>query len=102
MEIFVGIILIGLMSVGVFILGGIFARHLILDSLEEARRQRRAEEYCRLAGYRKPSDPKPYVPPTVRPRAPRNRYLPHLNTLDRLLHEGKRGTIMIRAGDRRK
>jgi len=102
MYLVLGIMLFGVLMVCVFILGGLFTRHLILDALDEARRQRQTEEYYRLAGVHTQSDPKPYVPPTIRPKAPRSRYLPHMNTLDRLLHEGKRGTIMVRAGDRNK
>ena len=102
MYIVLAIAFLGVMMVGVFILGGMFARHMILESLDEARRQRIAEDYYRLAGVRTPADPRPYVPPTVRPKAPRSRMIPHMSTLDRLLREGKRGTIMVRAGDRRK
>jgi hypothetical protein len=102
MEIILFVLILGVMMVCVFILGGLFSRRLILDALDEARRERMTEDYYRLAGVRSESDPKPYVPPTIRPRAPRSRYLPHMNTLDRLLHEGKRGTIMVRAGDRNK
>ena len=99
MEIVFGIFLVAGMCVCAFILGGLFARRLMCDALEEARRQRVTEEYYRLAGAHRQSDPKPYVPPAIRPKTPRSRYLPHMNTLDRLLHEGKRGTIMVRAGD---
>ena len=102
MYIVLGIMLVGILMVCVFVLGGLFARHLIYDSLDEARQQRVSEEYYRLAGYRQAGDPKPYIPPTVRPKAPKSRYIPHMSTLDRLLHEGRRGTIMVRAGDRRK
>ena len=102
MYIVLAILFVGIMMVCVFILGGIYARHLMLDALDEARRQRMSEDYYRLAGSRTPGDPRPYVPPTMRPRTPRARTIPHMNTLDRLLHEGKRGTIMVRAGDRNK
>lgn len=102
MYIVLGFLLVGIVMVCVFILGGIFARHLMMDALDEARQQRANEEYYRLAGYQHVGDPKPYVPPTLRPKAPRSKMLPHMNTLDRLLHEGKRGTIMVRAGDHRK
>ena len=101
MEIVFAIILLGSMFVCSFILGGIFARHLMLDALDEAREQRQAEEYYRLAGYQKVGDPRPYVPPTLRPRAPRGRYIPGLGALDRLLREGKRGTIMVRSGEQK-
>ena len=102
MYIILAIVLLGIMMVCVFIIGGIFARHLMLDALAEARRERMTEDYYRLAGVRTATDPRPYVPPTLRPRTPRSRMLPHMNTLDRLLHEGRRGTIMVRAGDRNK
>lgn len=102
MYIVLGIFLFCVMSVCTFILGGLFARHLIMDALDEARCQRHAEEYYRLSGYQQVGDPKPYVPPTTRPKAPRARLIPCMNKLDRLLHEGKRGTILVRAGDRRK
>ena len=102
MYIVFAIVLLGIMNVCVFILGGLFSRHLMMDALDEARQQRMREEYYRLAGYQYVGDPKPYVPPTLRPKAPRSKMLPHMNTLNRLLHEGKRGTIMVRAGDHRK
>ena len=102
MYIVLAVILVAIMFVCVFVLGGIYTRHLMLDALEEARQQRQAEEYYRLAGYQRVGDPKPYVPPTLRPKAPRARVIPHMNTLDRLLHEGKRGTILVRAGDKNK
>ena len=102
MEFILAIILIAIIMVCAFILGGVFARHLMLDALDEARRERMTEDYYRMAGVRMATDPKPYVPPTIRPRTPRAKMLPHMNTLDRILHEGKRGTIMVRAGDRHK
>lgn len=102
MEIFLIVFLFGVAMVCVFILGGIFARHLITDALDEARRERVAEDYYRISGVRCATDPKPYIPPTLRPKTPRARTIPHINTLERLLHEGKRGTIMVRAGDRSK
>ena len=99
MYIALAILIVGVILVFIFVLGGLYTRHIILDSLDEARRQRMAEEYYRLAGVRSLADPKPYVPPTIRPRTPGVRMLPHMNTLDRLLHEGKRGTIMVRPSD---
>ena len=100
MYIILAIILIGILSVCIFILGGIFVRHLILDALDEARHERIMEDSYRLAGVRSVADPKPYVPPTLRPKTPRGRFIPGMSALDRLLKEGKRGTIMVRAGDR--
>lgn len=84
-----------------FILGGICTRRVMLDALDEARRQRQMEEYYRLCGYQKVGDPAPYIPPTIRPKTPRARILPHMNRLDRILHEGKRGTILVTAKDRK-
>ena len=101
MYIVFAIVLIGIIMTCVFMLGGFFARHMMMDALDEARRQRTIEEYYHLAGYHQTGDPKPYIPPTLRPRTPRSRYIPHMSTLDRLLREGKRGTIMVRAGDRK-
>lgn len=100
MYIVLAILFTGVMMVCMFILGGVYTKNVMLDALDEARQQRTNEEYYRLAGYRQAGDPKPYVPPTVRPKAPRARYIPHMNALNRLLREGKRGTIMVRAGDR--
>lgn len=102
MYIVLAVVLLGIINVCVFILGGIFSRHLMMDVLDEARRQRQSEEYYRISGYQRVGDPKPYIPPTLRPRAPRARMLPHMDALCRVLKEGKRGTIMVRAGDRRK
>lgn len=102
MYIVLGILLAGLMMVCIFILGGLYTRHLMMDALDEARQQRVSEEYYRLAGVQNSTDPKPYVPPTLRPKTPRARMIPGMNALERRLHEGKRGTIMVRAGDRNK
>lgn len=102
MYIVLAVILLGIMMVGVFFLGGMYTRHIILDSLDEARRQRVAEDYYRLAGCRKYGDPAPYVPPTPTPKTPGARMIPHMGALERRLHEGRRGTIMVRAGDRRR
>ena len=100
MYMVLGIILLVILGVCIFLLGGLYTRHILLDALNEARRQRFTEEYYRLSGTRSQSDPRPYIPPTERPKTPRSRYLPYMNKLDRLLREGKRGTIMVRAGDR--
>lgn len=100
MYIVLGIIFAGLMMVCIFILGGLYTRHLMLDALDEARRQRMSEEYYRMAGVHGSTDPKPYIPPTLRPKAPRAKMMPGMTALERRLHEGKRGTIMFCAGDR--
>ena len=92
---------------GIFVLGAMFARMMILEAQADAKQDKLREEYYRLAGVKTLSDPRPYVPPRAivnpRPRAPRSRMiLPGMGTLDRLMKEGKRGTIMWRAGDRQK
>lgn len=102
MYIVLGVIFTGILMVCTFILGGLYTRHLMMDALDEARRQRQSEEYYRLAGYQHVGDPKPYIPPTTRPKAPRARMIPHMDALDRLLHEGKRGTIMVKGGENEK
>lgn len=109
MDIFfivLAIILMGFVFVGIFVLGMLFAVHLVTDAQDDARYERLREEYYRLAGYKNIGDPRPYVPPksVVIPRnkLPRNRMLPGMNALDRLMREGKRGTVMWRAGDRQK
>lgn len=95
------VILGGLMMTGIFTLGALFAVNLVNDAQDESRYARLREEYYRLAGYRTTADPKPYVPPRqVVIKTPRHRMLPGMNALDRLMKEGKRGTIMWRAGDR--
>ena len=95
------IILGGLIIVGVFVLGMLFMRAIIHDEQQEARYDALRYEYYRLAGVKKPTDPRPYVPPRpVTPRA--SRILPGMSALDRLLKEGKRGTVMWRAKDRNK
>ena len=100
------ILIVGLIMTGVFTLGALFAVRLLADAQDEARYDRLREEYYRLAGFRQLGDPKPYVPPrpVVIPstKLPRKRMLPHMSALDRMMHEGKRGTIMWRAGDRSK
>jgi len=100
------VILVGLMMVGIFTLGALFAIQILTDAQDDARYDRLKQEYFNLSGYRRPGDPKPYVPPkpVVIPRrkTPRARILPGMSQLDRLMREGKRGTIMWRAGDRNK
>ena len=95
------ILILGAIMVCFFILGALFSKHLIEDAQEEARYDAMRYEYYRLAGVKTIADPRPYVPP--RPKAPRARMmLPGMSQLDRLMHEGKRGTIMWRAGDHNK
>jgi len=98
--------LVGLIMVGIFTLGALFAVHLITDAQDDARYDRLRQEYYMMAGYRHPGDPKPYVPPKsvviTQRKTPRNRLLPGMSALDRLMKEGKRGTMMWRAGDRNK
>ena len=100
MYIVLAILLFGAMMVCVFICGALFCKHLIEDAQEQARYDAMRNEYYKLAGVKTIADPRPYVPPM--PRTPRkNIMLPGMNKLDRLLHEGTRGTIMWRAGDRK-
>ena len=100
------VLLAGLAMVGIFTLGALFAVRLITDAQDDARYDRLREEYFRMAGYRNQGDPKPYCPPKcnviTRTKVPRTRMLPGMNALDRLMKEGKRGTVMWRAGDRQK
>ena len=77
MYIVLAILFTGIMMVCMFILGGVYTKNVMLDALDEARQQRTNEEYYRLAGYKQAGDPKPYVPPTVRPKTPRPRNIPH-------------------------
>ena len=94
------VLLVGVLMVLTFVLGALFSKHLIEDAQEQARYDAMRNEYYRLAGVKTVADPRPYVPP--RPKAPRVRtILPGMSQLDRMLHEGKRGTIMWRAGDRK-
>ena len=94
------ILCVGALMVCTFILGALFCKHLIEDAQEQARYDAMRSEYYKLAGVKSIADPRPYVPP--RARTPRsNGLLPGMSKLDRMLHEGKRGTIMWRAGDRK-
>jgi len=94
------ILFLGMMFTGVFVLGALFMKMIVHDAQQEARHDELRYEYYRMAGVKKPTDPRPYVPPI--PRTPRARsFLPGMSKLDRLLREGKRGTVMWRAGDRK-
>ena len=105
-HITLAVILFGFLLVGVFVLGMFVAVRLLTDAQDDARYDRLREEYYRLAQFRNLGDPKPYIPPksAVLPRGktPRNCVLPCMSALDRRMKEGKRGTIMWRAGDRQK
>ena len=94
-------ILIGAFIIlGVFVLGMLFMRHIIHEEQQEARYDAMRYEYYRMAGVQRPSDPRPYVPP--RPATPgARRMLPGMDKLERIMREGKRGTVMWRAGDRK-
>jgi len=95
------VMLLGLMFVLFFILGALFCRHIVIEAQERAQWERMRDEMYRNVGWRKPGDPRPYVPP--RPITPNARgVIPGMSKLDRMLREGKRGTIMVRAGDRMK
>jgi len=99
MEILLAAVLMGVLFIIAFILGALFVRHLIMEAQEQARYDRMSEEYFKMAGANGWNSPRPYVPP--RPRTPRRRILPHLDKIDRMMHEGKRATVMVRAGDRK-
>jgi len=93
------VLLVGLMMTGLFVLGALFMKASYRDAQEEARYDALRYEYYKVAGVQKPTDPRPYVPP--RPVTPRRRaMLPGMSALDRLMREGKRGTLMWRAGDK--
>ena len=107
MDFFYAVLLIliaGLILVGVFTLGMLLAVRLLTDAQDDARYDRLREEYYRLAGFRNIGDPKPYVPQqsAVIPsnKTPRNKILPGMSKLDRIMREGKRGTVMWRPEDR--
>lgn len=92
------VLLVGLMMTGIFTLGALFTVRLTSDAREDDRYDRLREEYYRLAGYRQAGDPKPYFPPKPAAEYTR-RVLPGMSALDRLMKQGKRGTIMWRPGD---
>lgn len=106
MWIVLAILLSSLILCGAFVLGMLFARYMILDAQESAKRDRFAAESYALAGVRRPTDPKPYIPPKAYvspiPRTPQRGILPGMGKLDRLMREGKRGTILWRPSDRKK
>ena len=99
MYIVFAVLIAGIMMVLFFILGALFCRHLMVEAHKQSQHEMLRYEYYKLAGVHNATDPKPYVPPRM-PRA--NTFLPGMSKLDRLLHEGKRGTVMWRAGDRNK
>lgn len=107
----VAIILLGIMATGIFVLGAMFMRHMYREAQEDARHDMLRYEFYQLAGVQRPTDPKPYVPPrqvgrpyvSPRPNTPRSRMMaPGMSAIERRLKEGKRATIMWRAGDRNK
>ena len=91
-------VIFGILFICVFLIGGLYTRHLIDDAREQMRHDQLREEYFRLAGAKRLSDPRPYVPPVIKPR---RTILPHMDKLDRMMRAGKRGTIIWRAGDRK-
>lgn len=95
------VVLAGLMMVGIFTLGALFAIRIITDAHDESQYDRLREEYYKLAGYRNDGDPKPYFPPRQAAEYT-HRMLPGMSALDRMMKNGKRGTIMWRAGDKSK
>ena len=100
-HITLAVILTGLMMIGIFVLGMLFAVRLLSDAREQNQYDRLREEYYRLAGYRQQGDPKPYFPPRQAARYTQ-RILPGMSALDRMIRQNKRGTIMWRSGDRQK
>lgn len=105
LYVFLAIAIDCIIALVIFIAGVLFGQRLIRNAIDDARYDRLKEEYYRLAGYRRPGDPKPYVPPKSviiqRKRVPRSRMLPGMGALDRAMREGKRGTIMWNAGEAR-
>ena len=93
------VLLVGLMMTGIFTLGALFAVRLTSDAHEQNQYDRLREEYYRMAGYRHAGDPKPYFP-TRQAAQYTQKVLPGMSALDRLMKQGKRGTIMWRPEDR--
>lgn len=96
----IGIIITGLVMTGIFTLGALFALRITTDAHDAEQYDKLREEYYRLAGYRNPGDPKPYVPSMADAKYTRRRMLPGMNALDRMIKQGRRGTLLWRAGDR--
>lgn len=89
------VIIAGLIFVCVFVSGMLFMRSIIreaevLKQYDEVRR-----EYYALAGVKSMYDPLPYVPPITQRAS-----LPCLDSLERRLRRGQRGTVMLKAKDR--
>ena len=101
--VFIIVMLDCIIALAIFIAGVLFGRKILRDAIDDACYDRLKEEYYRLAGYRYPGDPKPYVPPKSvvipRRRVPRSRMLPGMGALERAMREGKRGTIMWNAAN---
>ena len=98
------VVLVGLIMTGIFVLGALFAIRVIANAEDDAHYDRLCEKYYQLAGVKTADDPRPYVPPRAvllsSRRTPRNGILPGMSALDRLMKEGKRGTLMWSAKDR--
>lgn len=99
MYVVFGVLIAGIMLALFFVLGMLFCRHIMTEAQDQAKHEMLKYEFLKLANVQRPTDPMPYVPPRT-PRA--GGILPGMSKLDRLLHEGKRGTVMWRAGDRNK
>ena len=91
------VVVAGLILVGVFISGMLFMRSIICDEAMREQYNDIRREYYSLAGVKNMSDPLPYVPPIQRRST-----LPCLYSLERRLRQGRRGTVMWKAGDRMK
>ena len=100
-SVVIAVLIAGLMMTGIFTLGALFAMHITNDAHEQDDHARMREEYYRLAGYRQASDPKPYFPNRTCAEYTQ-RVLPGMSALDKLMKQGKRGTVMWRGGDLRK
>lgn len=92
-------LLFALLMLICFVAGAYFCSRTMEIAQRQAREDALHYAYYHMAGVMSPTDPMPYVPP-VTPRA--RTFMQGMSKLDRLLKQGKRGTIMVRAGDRNK
>lgn len=103
LDIFIGCFGLSVLSLIMFILGMNYMKNIIHEEREKTQYEEMRHEWYRFAGVQHPGDPVPYVPPKkYKYRTPRGRMLPGMDALNRLMREGKRGTVMWRAGDRNK
>lgn len=61
---FLTALLLILVALGLFLFGAFFMCRVMEKAYEDARYAQKVDEWYRMAGYRNPGDPKPYVPPT--------------------------------------